>query len=476
MNSFNLNLNLSSTPSEDAQQMWKALDHLFESDPEKYHEFIQNQMKEMKKAQKKKPTQGKESPKEEEESFKQEKQDHIHHLPSSSKIPSCLRSSNPSLSYIIPKKAFVIQTCMRVKKIITDISEKNEDKRRLLHVNICHHEAIHCPLNQNNELIDITNVNAEATQIPFIFSKLRSSSEDFAIDAIAHPWCIRKSQVDLGFQRQLVYLILDSIDSDGDLQKAFKLISPREYKSLKDIDYVPCTTPTHPEGDQILDVHPYYIDEKSIQEQKERRKKQSEQSSKQVDDTDTTIMNSPQTLLKNITQVQQESTSEEQKSSHTDTGDFLSLETHCDRKPPLIQDITDGETGVPSSQKYKKITETKEKTNAKRKKKKEKTIKKGFLLSSGKSKLLYNENGSSGDGLTNGLGGSYAKLMSKCQVVDMRTDNAETASRKSKRDEKVTTHQPHLREGNTDTAENVNDFLSQLSDLARIVSPTNLTG
>ena len=68
---------------------------------------------------------------------------------------------------------------------------------------------------------------------------------------------------------------------------------------------------------------------------------------------------------------------------------------------------------------------------------------KGFLLGSkSKRRFLYDEKGSSGDGM-DGTGGSYVKLLSKCHVVDTTKSSSAseqefyTLSQETRRDRNV---------------------------------------
>ena len=237
--------------------------------------------------------------------------------------------------------------------------------QNFLFVNFCHHEAMISPLdqnqNQNHSLLqkrDFYNL-----QIPLAVSSMRKINdksvaiEKNVVDLIFNPWCIQKAKTDSTFQFYLINLGLNSIKEECRLND---LYVEKNWRMIENLEYI------NDHGKHNDDVSPFII--------KSEPNREIHHSHKMND------------MMPNIPQSYSSSSFTIESKDNNGSG--------C-RK---IEEIT--------SNNLKRTSKPLSKTM------------KGFLLKRRINNSLYDDKGSSGDGLS-GTGGSYVKFLSKCNVVNL---------------------------------------------------------
>lgn len=267
-------------------------------------------------------------------------------------------------------------------------------------VNICHHEAMQYPSDPNGAHISsYTEMDSRNLHIPLVVSPIRSrtisdKSKTAIIDVIVHKWCIQKAKSSNVFREELIALATKSAMEDYNLDVAnnmtWEKLDQPKYKKLQ-----------HGDETDKHDVYPFEID-----------------------------------FGKNENKIEQKCTTDIR---------FSVKNKSLDGPPALLQEGKNGDQfkitlpieGTPqlneSSSKKPLIQEINRLTSNKGNKSNLTKDMKGFLLGSkAKRQSLYDEKGSSGDGL-NGTGGSYVKLLSKCHVVDSTKSSSSQVSTQNKR-------------------------------------------
>ena len=182
-------------------------------------------------------------------------------------------------------------------------------------------------------------------------------------------------------------------------------------------------------GDVAL---PFPIDESMVdprdREDAAKRKQEAEEVRKKMKDAMAGVQNdqiSPADLLKDL-KCQREKAGEVGDTT-SNLSDVLNLgggaggERERERNKPLIEEINPAEEGGAESDKKKKTKKAKPLGKQM----------KGFLNTEAAKKGIYDEKGSSGDGI-GGQGGSYSKFMSRCKVVDTSSMSQEEQERMMK--------------------------------------------
>lgn len=196
---------------DQAENLWTMLNNLHDSNPAEYDLFIQQQMKEVKKAHGQKT--------------------------------------------IIPEKGFVVKAFV-VDKSGTRSSSKTQQIK--IFVNFCHHRAVETPIDANGDKVtDKTETLANA-KVPMIISHLRdmkdtSGNESHAIDVIFNPWCFKRCSCDSTFKYQMICLGLRSIMEEKKI-----LIQPN-WKLIR-------STYKGGTGEEESDVHPFHVDAKLMKQ------------------------------------------------------------------------------------------------------------------------------------------------------------------------------------------------------------------
>lgn len=325
-----------------AEQMWANLNDLHASDPEGYQSFIEQQME-----------------------MNQE----------------FMKNQNTFKKSIVPHPGFVIQVAYG----------KNQNS---VFVNICHHEAVQCPLDQQNNPISLQTVDTNNLQISLIVSPFRTNENDICkedtiiatIDVIVHPWCIHAAKENNVFKYQLIKLCLEWAVQESKLES---VNVENGWKLVENVKYKRCTKVNNEDCKKDDDVLPFEVI-LPLTNQSETKNHDTELSN--IPDA----IDKPEQLLSH-------------RYHHYEPQKEMSIETAINKRQgssdkPLIQEITSCNTSKNVTGKTKPLAKSM----------------KGFLLNktkNGKNRRLYDDKGSTGDGL-NGTGGSYVRLLSKCQVVD----------------------------------------------------------
>ena len=388
---------------EEAEGIWSMLNNLHETDPISYRNFVNQQMKEM-------------------NDFEAQQGQ------------SCKNSDSSAVKQFIPEKGFVVKTFVVLPTIKNEDDGKNPKKikktmtqqpmTKKLFVNFCHHKIIAVPICNNHNVTyeDITKPIPDA-QMPMVISKVRnfqdSNNQDArTVDIILNPWCIQKSQNDEMFKAQMITLGLKSIIEENNV-----MIHLNNWKLIKS-SYKGGVV--GPDG-TTMNVHPFNVDPKMTRAKKNKISDSTCDETNGVRSDDDTskgsskmasIMENPQNLLHSLRSKDNDQDREEttQISLYKDDNksnvsrsliqEILEPKDH----PKLIEEVTSSSIDPNDSSALPSKVVKQSKPLAK--------TMKGFLNKSrnGEYKAIY-ETPSSGDGME-GTGGSYARLMSKCQVVD----------------------------------------------------------
>lgn len=296
---------------------------------------------------------------------------------------------------IVPEKGFV------VKAFMIESSDTTNRKFKKMFINFCHHKAIETPIDANGKKVSETTEYLLNAQIPMVISTLRdfkdtSGQDCHTIDVILNPWCVRRSSINPMFKSQVISLGIKSImeESNIEIHSKWKLIRSLYKGGI---------------GKGKMDVHPFPLDIKTM---KQKNGTWNTESCKDFDDINS-ILNDPQCLLQSLRddkecQDDYFNLEKDEKSSKTKPILIQEINTQSDTKATLIEEI---DSSINS--------DAGEKCGVSQGSKKKKSLSsqmKGSFDDRGKYKAIYEEP-STGDG-KKGDGGTYSKLMSKCQVVD----------------------------------------------------------
>ncbi len=226
---------------DEAENLWTMLNNLHDSNPAEYDLFIQQQMKEMKKAR--------------------------------------------SQKTIIPDKGFVVKAFVVDKSGTRNNSKKQQIK---IFVNFCHHRAIETPVDANGDIVTDKTETLENAKVPMIISHVRdmkdtSGNESHAIDVILNPWCFKRCSCDSTFKYQMICLGLRSITEEKKI-----LIQPN-WKLIR-------STYKGGTGNEESDVHPFHVDAKLMKQKNDVGKGEQLGSSQESN----CIMDDPKSLLQSM--------------------------------------------------------------------------------------------------------------------------------------------------------------------------------
>lgn len=287
-------------------------------------------------------------------------------------------------NFIIPEKGFVVKAFVNARYGSAKPTTK-------LFVNFCHHKVVKLPVDAHGAKVSETTENLINGEIPMVISSLRdlkdaSGIDSQVIDIVLNPWCLSKSSNNVMFKSEVISLGLKSIMEERkiSLQSKWKLIRSTYKGGIG----------------KNMDVHPFPIDTKLFKRGTNNVKENTHKS----DDTNV-IIDNPQTLLQSLRC---------DNDSHSDIIKSDSAPLNTNSKPALIQEINT--TVEPKRKLIEEIDSTRRCSKTIGKETSSQTIQSGFLNNNENYKALYKEP-STGDG-NKGTGGSYSKLMSKCQVVD----------------------------------------------------------
>ena len=95
-----------------------------------------------------------------------------------------------------------------------------DSKGKILFVNLCTHEALQKPKDQNNKEVSSVNVlSTDGFEIPMMIGKARDiESTSLVIDVLVHPIVLELSKIDKKFHKQLIDLALESTKSESGIE------------------------------------------------------------------------------------------------------------------------------------------------------------------------------------------------------------------------------------------------------------------
>lgn len=256
------------------------------------------------------------------------------------------------------------------------IRDMQSQTGKMMFINLVHHKALELPKDKNGTPVTEDRMSADGLEIPMALSPMRDLDDgSMAMDVVFHPSVIARCDTHNMFMSQVVDLCTSSITEDKGVKfaRGWKLQSVK-YKGGRGADKMtPVLFPINQDG------------------QNEDRK------------PDKDVLNSPASLLGEL--MKEKSSSQEPN---------ISIDISDEKKSGGIgsSDITASSSKVLASQ-------GKEKVVANSNSPKKPSIKKGFLGNAKES--LYPEGSTEGAG--SDTGGAFARLMSRSQVVDTKTNS-----------------------------------------------------
>lgn len=431
-----------------ADQLWKMLDNMYESDPAEYQKFIENQMK-LGAEQKRKESAGAGA----EGKADGESKAGVPDITGLAKhfSESGIKSSPPAVSSaasstkrgsFTPRAGFVVKAVGRYLK----------DKHFL---NICVHEGVQRPMGTSGKAVEDDTQPHLARQIPLLVGLPRKSTDVkgntcTVIDVVFHPWVTAKVAHNNMFKSQVVELAMQWVANDHNIKFDTRWKCPKsKYKGG-----------TGPRGNTPIPFSLEIAMDQSAEGAAGQAAVATGRATATVsasatakaqatgNDIDDDLAGIPEELKKYHkadapdplsnpgSLLQAVRTADDKKAkSATATSSVTPSELLNHKQVPeevkrrgLIQECNaDGE--VSHVEMEQANTTKKQKTTTKKKKKaKKKAVKKGFLNSASGSKKglgLYPEGGSKEDGFTTGRP-KKGSFMDKCKVVDTRSMDPQT--------------------------------------------------
>jgi hypothetical protein len=275
---------------------------------------------------------------------------------------------------------------------------------RELLINVCHHKAVSPPLDKNGQEVLDDRMSADGLQIPLIVGPVRELTlidQPLGVDVVVHPSVTHRCNLYRVFLAQVVDLVLDWVKQETDVQvyrpksgSYWKMCTNVYMGGRGDNGEVPVLFPMEHALDQGVP--------------KEERSSGNTRPTQVTQQKKPDAMSAPSALLN---MMRQESDAMDMQESQG-TDDILSLNTSsAPAKKSLIQDLSAPAPAPKPAAKRKPKTKPKP------------SVKKGFLNDPKTAGTLYPEGSEQGVG--GATGGTYAKFMSKCQVVDTSTMNDE---------------------------------------------------
>uniref|UniRef100_A0A7S2KAJ9 PIH1 N-terminal domain-containing protein n=1 Tax=Leptocylindrus danicus TaxID=163516 RepID=A0A7S2KAJ9_9STRA len=293
--------------------------------------------------------------------------------------------------FFTPQKDFAVQ-----------LKLKGRDDE-YLYINFCKHDAMAKPTESSGKPVTNTS-DLQNLQVPLVVSKdIRTIKNDgekknLVVDVVFHPWCLEKAESSQWFKKEMVDLAVTWFQREHAkirVEEGWVIVKSNYYGG---------------EGPKFNEVARFYVPDNlmngSDSEPHDKKKHLGE--SKNTAPRKSCKLTSTESLISLLNENEGSESKEnvEYVSKLVLPGENSKTSKTKDAPPPLIEVIVKETSGENS--KYGK-------NGNNRDSRKVHTIRKGFLNGNKKRAPLY-ESGSSGAGT--GEGGSYAKLLSKCNVID----------------------------------------------------------
>ena len=247
-----------------------------------------------------------------------------------------------------------------------------------IYINLCHHEALELPKDNQGRPVSENRLSADGLEIPLAIGPVREQSKnEVAVDVVVHPSVIKRCESYDHFKEQIVKLAIDTVQIEAGIK-----IDPK----WKD-----CSSSYIGGRGKKKDTPVLF----PINQTDEKNSQNDEKGEKNEPLTTSSILNAVNS------QEFEDSTINESSSINItlESGDSnIKNKKIVDMDDNSAGDITKNSTSNKSSKAPKKMQ-------------------KGFLFNSKTS--LYAEGSNEGTG--GSTGGSYAKIMSRCQVIDTNT-------------------------------------------------------
>ena len=247
---------------------------------------------------------------------------------------------------------------------------------RVMFINLVHHKALELPKDKNGTPVTEDRMSADGLEIPMALSPMRDLDDgSMAMDVVFHPSVIARCDTHNMFMSQVVDLCTSSITEDKGVKfaRGWKLQSMK-YKGGRGADKMtPVLFPINQDAQKHVDGKP-----------------------------DKDFLDSPASLLGEL-----------MKGKGSNESNVTIDTSGADKKGG-------GTGGSDIAASSSKLLSSRDKANgAKSSATKKASIKKGFLVNAKDS--LYPEGSSEGAG--SDTGGAFARLMSRSQVVDTKTNS-----------------------------------------------------
>jgi len=415
----------------EAQDMWKMLTEMHDKDPLSYHTFVSNQMEEAKRDSELQESLGKAAAGGGGKGSSSEPKGKGKSTGSSAATGGGDKQSDSSGGKMFrPEAGFAIKTKTDggdgVK--IREVSSAGKD----LYINICSHPAIQGPLDKMGRECFDDRMSADGLQIPLIVGPTRDiplSGTPIAVDVVVHPSVVARSKAHVHFQVQIADLAIEWIKEETGI----KIFNPRADKSKKKPEpiWTNCTN-TYMGGRGEFNETPVLfpidhainqnapVGERQATGDKGNGTVAAKASSGNSSLLGGDALSAPAALLNSLRTAKQE------ESVSSDLGINFSISSDAPNSKAntmkvketksLIRDLSEpDEDEAEKAARQRILQQEKDLAASKAKVNKGKpSIKKGFLSKASGS--LYPEGSSEGTG--GATGGTYAKFMSRCKVVD----------------------------------------------------------
>jgi len=413
---------LSSEDKKKADQLWKMLDNMYESDPAEYQKFIEAQMKLG------------------EEHKQKEAEAAANGGSTSSGSTSGVRSAKGGGRSFTPNTSFVVKAYGRYLK-------------SKIFLNMCCHEGVQRPMGSSGKEVEDETQPHLARQIPLLVGAPREMKDASgvgctAVDVVFNPWVTKQAEHNTMFKSQIVDLAMKWINQD--------------YPEIKFDTRWKTPNSKYKGGTGSKGNHPIPFPIEMARQQSNENGDDNDDDgedevsgSKKMDDGDVKSilpsfvdpLSSPASLLAETRKnaADESTTATNSSSSSNDDAAFAMMNINAGssssssstsaaavssnggakKKKNMIQELDANGKEVPNKMddKDKEVKKNKTKKTKTKKAKTKKPVKKGFLLSGDTN--LYGPEGSQETGFVTGRP-KKGSLLDRCKVVDTRSMSKDT--------------------------------------------------